>query len=64
MISAARRSIFVDEVINEGDIISEDTLKVLRPEIGIKPKYLEFITGRISRKNLSKENPVKWDDVE
>jgi pseudaminic acid synthase len=53
-----RRSILVIEDIKKGDKFTKKNIKVLRPNIGIKPKYFEKIIGKKSQFNFKKNNPL------
>jgi len=58
-----RRSLFVVKNIKKGEKFSEDNIKSIRPTYGIKPKYLEDIIGRKSKKYLVKGEPLRWSVV-
>ena len=51
------RSLFVVEDMNEGDIITEDNVRSIRPCFGIHPKYLKDILGKKVNKDLKKGTP-------
>ena len=53
-----RRSIFVFKDIKKGDKFTKYNLKIVRPNIGVQPKYLEKIIGKKSPINLRKDNPL------
>ncbi len=57
----ARRSITANEDINQGTILKENQLKIVRPGIGIEPKYLGIIKGRMLRKDVKKNQPITWN---
>ena len=54
-----RRSIYISQNIKKGDRFSKDNLKVIRPGLGIHPKYYEFLMGRVVKKNGKKGQPLK-----
>jgi len=58
-----RRSIFARVNIPKGAIISERMLAVLRPGIGLAPKYLEIIVGRKAQRDIVANEPITWDSV-
>lgn len=58
-----RRSLFAAVDIPEGTIITREMLAVLRPGVGLKPKYLETVVGRRARRNIAAFDPISWDDV-
>ena len=51
----ARRSIVAKVDIPKGAIITEEMLDVKRPGTGIDPKYLSFIIGRKTNKDIKKD---------
>lgn len=53
-----RRSILVIDDIKKGEKFSKKNIKVLRPNIGIKPKYFDNIIGKKSQFNFKKNNPL------
>ncbi|MFZ3171711.1 MAG: pseudaminic acid synthase [Carboxydocellales bacterium] len=58
-----RRSIFSRVDIPRGTVINEDMLAVLRPGIGLKPKYLEVVTGRKAQRDIKANEPITWDEI-
>lgn len=58
-----RRSIFAVKNIDKGEIISEDMVAVLRPGIGLKPKYYELVIGRKARKDIKANEPLTWEKI-
>lgn len=58
-----RRSIFARVDIPRGTVINEGMLAVLRPGIGLKPKYLEVVTGRIAQRDIKANEPITWDEI-
>ena len=53
-----RRSIIIVGDIKKGERFSKKNIKVLRPNIGIQPKYLNNILGKKSQFNFKKGNPL------
>ena len=51
------RSLFVVEDIENGDIITEDNVRSIRPGFGLHPKYFNRILGKRVNKNLKKGTP-------
>jgi len=59
----AGRSIFAKRDIPVGTIITEEMLELLRPVIGLQPKYLEAVVGRKARTNIKQYEPITWDKI-
>ena len=55
-----RRGLYAAKEIKEGDIITEESIEVLRPALGIKPKYKRIIVGKKASTNISKGDPLYW----
>ena len=54
-----RRTIKVIENLKKGDKFSKKNIRVLRPALGLEPKYYDRIIGTRAKKNLSKGLPLK-----
>lgn len=58
-----RRSIYITEDVQEGEILDEKNLRCIRPGMGLPPKYYEMLLGRKLKKALPKGTPMSWDYV-
>ena len=58
------RSLFVVEDIKEGNIITEDNVRSIRPNFGIHPKYLKEILGKKVKKDLKKGTPFNLSFID
>jgi len=47
-----KRSIYVSKDIKAGEIFTEDNLKIIRPSLGLAPKYWEEILGKVAKTDL------------
>jgi len=63
MEKVARRSIVARIDIPKGTVISKDMLKISRPGIGIAPKFLNMIIGRVARKDIRKDEVIRWEFI-
>lgn len=59
-----KRSIYFSEDLKQGDIITRENIKVIRPALGVKPKYYEEILGKKVTRDISKGTPVQWEDLQ
>lgn len=57
------RSLFVVKDIKNGEIITEDNVRSIRPNFGIHPKYLNKILGKKTKQDLKKGTPFKLDFI-
>lgn len=58
-----KRSIYVAEDIASGEPFSSKNLRVIRPGIGLEPKYLEYILGKNAKKALKAGTPLSFEDL-
>ena len=61
--SLRRRSLFVAEDLKEGDIITENNVRSVRPGNGLHPKYLSIILGKTVNKHLNKGEPFSLEHI-
>lgn len=58
------RSLYVAESINKGDIITEATIKSVRPGFSLHPKHLPEILGKKATRDLKKGERISLSDFE
>lgn len=58
-----RRGLCAKSAIEEGAVIRASDIDVLRPALGIQPKYENIITGKIANKRIAKGEPIYWEDI-
>ena len=56
-----KRSIYVSKEIKEGDLYSEDNIRVIRPGNGLSPEYYFHILGKKAKQNLKPGTPLSWE---
>ncbi|MDP9087168.1 MAG: pseudaminic acid synthase [Pseudomonadota bacterium] len=56
-----RRSIYIAEDINEGDVLTKTNLRCVRPGKGLPPKYYDLLLGRRVNQPVKKGTPMRWD---
>lgn len=59
-----RRSLYIAEDMQSGEVFTESNLRCVRPGFGLAPKYFDDILGRHSKFDLKKGTPVSWDLVQ
>lgn len=55
-----RRSVFIAEDMQEGDLFTRENLRVVRPGAGLAPKYYEKLLGRRINQAAKKGTPMDW----
>ena len=58
------RSLYVAEAINKGDIITEATIRSVRPGFSLHPKHLPEILGKTATRDLKKGERISLNDFE
>lgn len=56
-----KRSIYVGQDIQAGDLFTEGNLRIIRPGNGLAPKYLEQLLGKTAKTDLKAGTPLTWD---
>jgi pseudaminic acid synthase len=59
--SLRRRSLYIGENMEPGDILTERNLRRVRPGEGLAPKFYDVLLGKKVTKKLKKGTPVSWD---
>jgi len=58
-----RRSLYFVESLRAGDIITESSIRSVRPGFGLMPKYRDIVIGRTLAKPVDKGTPVTRDCI-
>ena len=58
-----RRGLYASKNIKRGAIINEDSIDVLRPALGILPKYKKIVIGKQAKCYIPKGDPIYWDNL-
>lgn len=56
-----RRSIYASENIAEGETLTHENIRVIRPGLGLPPKYLEQVIGKRAKQAIKRGTPISWD---
>jgi pseudaminic acid synthase len=56
-----RRSLYVTEDLQEGDLLTESNVRALRPGYGLATKFLESVLGKTVNRSVTRGTPVSWD---
>jgi N-acetylneuraminate synthase len=58
-----RRSLYAKRDIVAGKAISEGDIDVLRPALGIAPKYKSVVIGKIAKGDIKAGYPIHWNNI-
>lgn len=61
MFSKARRSVVSAVDIPAGTVVTREMLTTKRPGVGIPPKMLEAVVGRVARVDVPADTPLTWE---
>jgi N-acetylneuraminate synthase len=56
-----RRSLFVVRDIEAGEVLTVDSVRIIRPGTGLPPKELDNVVGRRARVRIARGTPLSWD---
>ena len=56
-----RRSIYIVKDIKAGDVLTSDNLKVIRPGLGLPPKYLTMVIGKKIKQDVNRGTALTWE---
>ena len=59
-----RRSLYITEDMQAGDIISEKNMRAIRPGLGLAPKFYDKLLGKKVTCDISRGTPVSWSVIE
>ncbi len=55
------RSLFVVEDVKEGDVLTKENVRSIRPGFGMHPKHLSDIIGKEFKQNVERGTPLSFD---
>lgn len=58
------RSLFVVKDVAEGEELTPDNIRSIRPGYGISPKHYYEVLGKRANKPLKRGTPLRWEDIE
>jgi pseudaminic acid synthase len=56
-----RRSIYIVKDVKQGEMITHEHIRSIRPGYGLLPKYHEEIIGKVAAYDLTRGMPVTWE---
>jgi N-acetylneuraminate synthase len=56
-----RRSLYVAEDLAAGDVLTESNLRIIRPGLGLPPKYFESLIGMRVGRAVRRGTPMSWE---
>lgn len=59
-----RRSLYVVKDLKAGDVLTRDNLRAIRPGLGLPPKYLEQLLGKVVGHDIKKGTALTWASIQ
>lgn len=56
-----RRSLYISQDMKKGDVLTPETLKSIRPGLGLPPKYYKILLGKAVKRDVKRGSPVSWE---
>ena len=58
-----RRSLYIAEDVKEGETLTEQNLRAIRPGHGLSPKYFDQLIGKRVNADVKRGTPMRWELV-
>ena len=58
-----RRSLFIIKDVREGEALSRENIRCIRPGNGLPPRFLPNVLGKMAARDLSRGEPLTWESV-
>lgn len=58
-----RRSIYISEDVKQGENFTTKNIRVIRPGLGLEPKYFETVLGKVAKQDYKKGTALSWDKI-
>ena len=56
-----RRSLYIAADMKAGETLNKENLRIVRPGLGLPPKYYKKLLGMKVKKDVKKGKPISWD---
>ncbi|WP_162052371.1 pseudaminic acid synthase [Pontibacter pamirensis] len=58
-----KRSVYVAKDVNAGDMFTRENIRIIRPGLGLAPKFFEDLLGKPAKQDIKAGTPLSWDLV-
>lgn len=59
-----RRSLYIVADMKKGDVITAENMRVIRPGLGLLPKYYDVVLGKRVTRDVERGTALAWDMIE
>jgi len=56
-----RSSLYIVDDMKKGDILTKQNLRIIRPGLGLAPKYYDILIGKKINKDVKKGTALNWN---
>jgi pseudaminic acid synthase len=56
-----KRSIYVVKDIEAGEVLTSENIRIIRPGLGLQPKYFDIVLGKTAKQKLKRGQPLTFD---
>ena len=49
-----KRSIYIVKDLKKGDVITAENIRIIRPGLGLSPKYFDLLLGKRVKQNINR----------
>jgi len=56
-----RRSLYVVQDLEAGDLLTKDNVRAIRPGLGLAPKYMDKVLGRRVSRSVKRGTALQWE---
>jgi len=56
-----KRSVYAVKDIKVGETLNQGNIRIIRPGLGLEPKYFELVLGRKANTDIKKGTPIRWE---
>jgi N-acetylneuraminate synthase len=56
-----KRSIYVVKDIKAGEILTTDNIRIIRPGLGLQPKYFDLVIGKKAKVAIKRGTALSFD---
>ena len=62
-VTVQRRGLYAARSISKGEVINAEDIVMLRPALGILPKYKNVVIGKIAKNDIGFNEPIFWENL-
>jgi N-acetylneuraminate synthase len=56
-----RRSLFIVKDLEEGEVLTKENVRIIRPGTGLPPKFFEMVLGKKVKRAVKRGTALQWD---